>query len=163
MHFSIIGYISEASTPSTNHELNSNSCDENCQSYLEDPFPPSMCQSLMSEYKHVQGNENSKAKYHRDKEASTPYQMKVWQYRPRPQNFLNILHDFKLLIRIVVKLYVLGFQIPKDEVLLEHEDTKGDANCTLNDKIHPISDKGIFEFFTPHWNINTFKNFDHWN
>ena len=77
LHFSIIGYISEASTPSTNHELNSNSCDENCQFYLEDPFPPSMCQSLMSEYKHVQGNENSKAKYHRDKEASTPYQMKV--------------------------------------------------------------------------------------
>ena len=77
LHDSIIGYISEASTPSTNHELNSNSCDENCQSYLEDPFPPSMCQSLMSEYKHVQGNENSKAKYHRDKEASTPYQMKV--------------------------------------------------------------------------------------
>ena len=76
LHFKI-GYISEDSTPSTNHDLNSNSCDENCQSYLEDPFPPSMCQSLMSEYKHVQGNENSKAKYHRDKEASTPYQMKV--------------------------------------------------------------------------------------
>ena len=77
LHFSIIGYISEASTPSTNHELNSNSCDENCQSYLEDPFPPSMCQSLMSEYKHVQGNENSKATYLRDREASTPHQMKV--------------------------------------------------------------------------------------
>ena len=76
-HFSIILDISEDSTPSSNHELNSNSCDENCQSYLEDPFPPSMCQSLMSEYKHVQGNEHSKAKYHRDKEASTPNQMKV--------------------------------------------------------------------------------------
>ena len=77
LHFSIIDYISEASTPSTNHELNSNSCDENCQFYLEDPFPPSMCQSLMSEYKHVQGNENSKATYLRDREASTPHQMKV--------------------------------------------------------------------------------------
>ena len=45
-----------------------------------------MCQSLMSEYKHVQGNENSKAKYHRDKEASTPSQMKVWQNVLRPKN-----------------------------------------------------------------------------
>ena len=77
LHFSMIFDISEASTPSSNHELNSNSCDENCQSYLEDPFPPSMCQSLMSEYKHVQGNENSKEKYHRDKEVSTPNQTKV--------------------------------------------------------------------------------------
>ena len=77
LHFSIIVYISGDLTPSINHELSSNSCDENCQSYLEDPFPPSMCQSLMSEYKHVQGNEHSKAKYHRDKEASTPNQMKV--------------------------------------------------------------------------------------
>ena len=57
----------------------------------------------------------------------------------------NLIFDFKLLIRIVVKLYVLGFQIPKDEVLLEHANTKGDANFTLNDKIHPISAKGNFE------------------
>ena len=77
LHFSIIVYISGDLTPSINHELSSNSCDENCQSYLEDPFPPSMCQSLMSEYKHVQGNENSKEKYHRDKELSTPNQTKV--------------------------------------------------------------------------------------
>ena len=77
LHFSIIVYISGDLTPSINHELSSNSCDENCQSYLEDPFPPSMCQSLMSEYKHVQGNENSKEKYHRDKEVSTPNQTKV--------------------------------------------------------------------------------------
>ena len=44
-----------------------------------------MCQSLISEYKQVQGDENSKAKYHRDKEASTPNQMKVWQNLLRPQ------------------------------------------------------------------------------
>ena len=86
LHFSIILDISEDSTPSSNHELNSNSCDENCQSYLEDPFPPSMCQSLMSEYKHVQGTEHFKSKYHRDKEASTPNQMKVWQNLLRPKN-----------------------------------------------------------------------------
>ena len=78
-------------------------------------------------------------------------------YQDLPKKF-NILHDFKLLIRIVVKLYVLGFQIPKDEVLLEHANTKGDASFDLNDKIHPISAKGNFKCFTLHWNINTFQN-----
>ena len=91
LHFSIIVYISGDLTPSINHELSSNSCDENCQSYLEDPFPPSMCQSLMSEYKHVQGNENSKEKYHRDKEVSTPNQTKVWQNSLRPKNKRNFI------------------------------------------------------------------------
>ena len=57
---------------------------------------------------------------------------------------------FKLLVHLVVKLYVLRFQIPKDEILLEHANTKGDANSNLNDKIHPIRAKGNFDCFTLH-------------
>ena len=109
LHFSIICYISEDSTTSTNHELNSNSSDENCQSYLEDSLPPSMCQSLMSEYKHVQGNENSKAKYHRDKEASTPSQMKVWQNVLRPKNK----RSFKITSTCCFKIVRIGFSDSK--------------------------------------------------
>ena len=62
------------------------------------------------------------------------------------KEFLN----FKLLFHVVVKFYVLGFQVPKDKVLLEHTNTKGDANSSLNDKIHPISAKGNFECFALH-------------
>ena len=62
----------------------------------------------------------------------------------------------KLLVHLVLKSYVLGFQIPKDEVLLEPANAKGDANSNLNEKIRPISVKGNFGSFTLHWHINTF-------